>query len=142
MDVLAQIDGLETEGHSGLLGQLEAVAQVGIIGRHAEQARHDSPVSAVSLAGVSKGAVQFDQNLGRLAAEDGARHLPQSHRAGGVRTGRADHDRADDVEGGNVAGHLLMLPLSYGVRRPRFYINYGPHAIPADTLALAMFLLR
>ncbi len=103
--VLPQVHVLELKGQSGRRRQLEAAPQVGVVGGQAQQAGHDAAVGAVPLAGLGKGAVQLDGRLSRLAAQDGACHLAQPHRARRVRAGGADHDRADDVEDGDVAGH-------------------------------------
>ena len=107
---------LERVGEPFALGDFERRANAVVVGAKAHQPGDDRLVGAVALTGASKRAVQFDlRALGRTAHE-AAREQPEAARAGGVRTRRPNHHRADDVEkrdhGRKVAARRLGEPLA------------------------------
>ena len=79
---------------SPLFCQVKAVGDLHIIRFQAQQARDQSLVGAVALAGLGKGAVQSDLCPHRLAVQQRPGHAADAHRPSRMRTGRPYRHRA------------------------------------------------
>ena len=66
--------GHEFEVEPCRAGDVERFADAGVVGGHAQQARHERLVGSVAAVGVGEAAVQGERGLARLAREQATAH--------------------------------------------------------------------
>ena len=89
--------GHEFELEPRRAGDVERIADAGVVGGHAQQACHERLVGSVAAVGVGEAAVQGEGGLARLAREQAPAHERDAQRARGVAARGADHDGSYDV---------------------------------------------
>jgi hypothetical protein len=89
----------ERDRDPGLLRELEAAEQPGVVGQVAEDAGHHRPVLGHDAEGAGEGAVrvELDAHPGDRLPKQAAGEVTQPARPGGVRTGAGLHHRTEDV---------------------------------------------
>lgn len=95
---IAQLHILKHKRQPLLCRDGKAARDAQIVRLHAEQARDQRAVRAVTVTGQGEAAMQRDVRVHGLVAEQLAGRQADAHGSGRVTAGRADHDRPENIK--------------------------------------------
>ena len=85
-------------GYYSRARNLHAAADTGIVCVHPQNPCNHSLIRTVTLIGLGKGAAELNHSLHGLLAQNRTGIFPDTHCTCCMRTGRANHNRSDDIK--------------------------------------------